>query len=170
MASGADSTPLKRGVNEIRAKDPGEFCLAPLSPVLVTFGFTGMGYGVNVDRAKCGFPCVCQAWAAALPWVTKKLEFNVVLSQEGRAKNPALLIFDGVQTADPASQSECNQTELPQKSTKEHIEEARPHLDPLPQGEEIAGAAPGVEDDFGGAGPLDGFGVGGMIMAWKKYL
>ena len=26
-----------------------------LSPVLVTFGFAGMEYGVHVDRAKCGF-------------------------------------------------------------------------------------------------------------------
>ena len=32
--------------------------------------------------------CVSQAWAAALPWVTEKI-FNVVLSQKGRAKNPA---------------------------------------------------------------------------------
>jgi hypothetical protein len=32
MASGAASTPLKRGVNEIRAKDPKEFRLAPRRP------------------------------------------------------------------------------------------------------------------------------------------
>jgi hypothetical protein len=47
----------------------------------------------TVDGAKCGFRvCVSSVISAALPWVTKKI-LKFVLSQLGRAKNPALLIF-----------------------------------------------------------------------------
>jgi hypothetical protein len=45
-----------------------------------------------VDRAKCGvFVCVSSVVRSAALGDGK--EFNVVLSQEGRAKNPALLIL-----------------------------------------------------------------------------
>ena len=30
--------------------------------------------------------------------------------------------------------------------------------------------APGVENDFGGAAPLDGFEVGSIMAGWKDYI
>jgi hypothetical protein len=65
-----------------------------LSPVLVTFAIAGMGYGVHVDRAKCGF-CfrVCRKRDVRSAALGDQKDFIVVLNQKGRAKNPALLIF-----------------------------------------------------------------------------
>jgi hypothetical protein len=45
-----------------------------------------------VDRAKCGVSgCVKRDFRSAA--LGDRKDFNVVLSQKGRAKNPALLIF-----------------------------------------------------------------------------
>ena len=45
-----------------------------------------------VDRAKCGVS-VCVSSVVRSAALGDRKDFNVVLSQEGRAKNPALLIF-----------------------------------------------------------------------------
>jgi hypothetical protein len=45
-----------------------------------------------VDRAKCGVS-VCVSSVVRSAALGDRKDFNVVLSQQGRAKNPALLIF-----------------------------------------------------------------------------
>jgi hypothetical protein len=55
----------------------------------------------TVDRAKCGVS-VCVSSVGRSAALGDRKDFNVVLSQEGRAKNPALLIFyAGFRSIDP---------------------------------------------------------------------
>jgi hypothetical protein len=63
-----------------------------------------------VDRAKCGVSeCVSSVGRSAA--LGDRKDFNVVLSQKGRAKNPALLIYYPLPGSKKSVQQKITETE-----------------------------------------------------------